>query len=428
MFFSTIYFSDIPYKTAYILNSINLLIALFITFGASYYIYLDFKNNHYIKNNGDFNLFSLFFLFCIIASLFNGNGFHKFNNIFFIINSVLFFYLVIQDNFNKTYYLNLLNFIILLSIITITLISTATILVAISNKLSLTKLIPSKNIREYFYICCPTYKARWYTVLLNPNTYGHLVSMTFFLVIIPFKYSNKIKTKIFIIIMQLINIFVLILSGSKGALASILIGLFIIYIIYLLLKKQEGNYRAIKATLIFILVLCFATIVIIKTIPNLKNFLSLINNKILRIDTLTNGNGRMSLWSNLLHLPLISHPFGFSDNYIYNYLNILKEPHADAFINNNGRSHNMYLQVLISYGFITFIIFITCIVKTFINIIKNKNKLKIENQFLLNVFFIQFLVILVGGFFEQLPIFSLSAHSIIFMFVWANLLTLSDNK
>jgi hypothetical protein len=37
-------------------------------------------------------------------------------------------------------------------------------------------------------------------------------------------------------------------------------------------------------------------------------------------------------------------------------------------------------------------------------------------------------VILAGGMVEQLPIFNMSAHSLFFMFVWANILSITEKN
>jgi O-antigen ligase len=159
----------------------------------------------------------------------------------------------------------------------------------------------------------------------------------------------------------------------------------------------------------------------------IDEFLDFIGNKVIRINTISSGTGRIDIWKTLLSFNFKSYPFGFSDNYIYMHLEELGFKYSSAFLNNSGRAHNMFLQILISYGYIGFLIFSICMIKTILQIVLNYKYIKNENKIIFSLFLVQFIVILVGGFFEQLPIFSMSAHSLIFMLVWVNLLTITEN-
>jgi O-antigen ligase len=396
-----------------------------MTLGAIYFIKKDFHTNKYIKNNSNSLLFLIFFSVCILATIINGNGFNKFNNIYFIIHSAVFFYLIMQENHNNYDYLNILNFIIILITATLALISVLTILVYISNRTGLTSRINSETLQKSFNRYAPLNK-RWYTLLQNANTFGHLVSMSFFLNIIPYKTLKNKKYKNSILIMTAINTVVLVLTGSRGAFASIFGGL-IVFILYLIIKLSKNN----KKKLFIVIISVISSLLIISLID--KFLLTSISFKeslisILRIKKLTNVSGRINTWANLLKLPFFTNIFGFNDDYLYHYLKDLNAFYPQGFLNNSGRAHNMYLEVLVSYGIIAFGLFISCIIKTFIQVIKSYCFIEKENKLFFLVFFVQFIAILVGGIVEQLPIFNLSTHSLIFMFVWANLITLTTTK
>lgn len=408
----------------YISTIVNSLIAISMTLGAMYYIKKDFQTNKYIKNNSTSLLFLIFFCFCIFASIINGNGFGKFNNIYFIIHSAIFFFLVMQENPNNDNYLNILNFIIILITATLALISFLTILVYISNKTGLTNKIDSNHIKYLFYRYAPLHK-RWYTLLQNANTFGHLVSMSFFLNIIPYRTLKKSKYKNSILVMQLINTLVLILSGSRGAFVAIGSG-FVVILIYVIIKLSKNNKKKLIRFLIYAFSLAILLTIIGIFLINsdaLKNRLY----SLLRLENISTGSARFDTWSRLLKLPFFTNIFGFNDNYLYHHLKNLDAFYPKEFINNAGRAHNIFMQVLVSYGIIAFIIFIACITKTFSQVRKNYLHISKENKLYFLVFLVQFITILIGGIFEQLPIFNLSTHALLFMFVWGNLLTLTSS-
>jgi O-antigen ligase len=289
----------------------------------------------------------------------------------------------------------------------------------ISNKSNITKTISSKKIQDFFYFCAPT-NLRWNTPLSNSNTFGHLVSMTFFIGFIPFISTTNKNYKFTILFMQLINVVVLLFSGSKGAIFALIVGLVLSVPILIIHKKPKFNkYNTFTIIIIFL-------ILILLYHNNIENLLFYFNDNILRLKTISNGTGRYNIWIGLLKLPFISHPFGFNDNYLYLYLKDLNIKEYMAFLNNQGRAHNMYLQVLVSYGYITFSLFFYIIIKLLKRICLSYKRIEKSYIIIFSLFTIEFFVILIGGLFEQLPINNLSTHSLIFMLICSNLLTLSD--
>lgn len=427
--FSVIYFTDLARNVSIFFTILNLILVTIITIGASFYIYKDFQTNQNIRKNSNSKLFLLLFVFCIIASIVNGNGFQKFNNIYFVIHSALFFYLSMENNPYEKNYIKLINFIILISISFISAISLITIMMFLSNKLNITQSFKSQALRDYFNFCAPV-GLRWYTILNNPNTFGHLVSMTFIIAIIPLVKLKKIKHKVTIVIMQSLNFIALFFSGSKGAIFALAIGLsigFVVILITIYKKNYKKLFYSIISTIISLLIIAVIFVSNSKN-PAIIDFNHYIRYEIIRVDTLFDFTNRFGLWSCLLDLPLWSKPFGYSDNFIYHYMEALQVHDFDVFLNNTGRAHNIYLQMLVSFGSIGFIIFVSCLLKTFIQAIRNYKLIDKDNKLLYFVFFIQFIVILAGGMVEQLPLFSMSTHSLFFMFVWANLLSITEKK
>jgi len=402
---------------------LNKILATFISIGAIYYIFKDFRNNRYIAKSSSSMLFLIFFAYCILASIINGNGFQNFNNIYFVIHSSLFFFFVIAINHDK----KILNYTIMIILVAVFIISATTLIMFLCNKFNITQNFSSENLQKVFFESADV-SGRWSSILSNSNTYAHLVSMTFFLSFIPFYETKKKRYKFYIFFMSSINLLVLLFSGSKGALLAMVLGVVLGVFEFIIYGVKNKKKKHIKKITLFLLSLILISLIIIKIIPVdiIDRSLDFFKIDIFRIDTIATGTGRVGIWKALLNLPIISHPFGYNDNYIYLYLKNLDIKYYSAFLNNAGRAHNMFLQVLVSYGFIGFLLFFLCLIKTLIQVIKFAKSNKYENKLSFSLFLLQFIVILIGGSFEQLPIFNMSAHSLIFMLVWANLLAITE--
>lgn len=407
-------------------NIFNPILGITLSIGAIYIIFKDYRSNKFIKNNSNTILLSLFFLSCIISYLINGNAFKKFNNVYFIIHSILFFFVIMTLNKNVFEYKKLTNFTILMILGTLSLISLITILIFLSNKTGLTDSFKSKEMRSYFHFVAKV-GDRWNTILQNSNTYAHLISMSFFLSIIPFITIKKNSIRISILIMTMFNIITLLFSGSKGAILAIASGSFLLLIYVLTILYKQKRFKLLIA-IISICVLIPVTLVLLYRSNNEKivRSFNLLLNKILRVDAM--GNGRVNTWKNLLSMDLFPNLWGYNDEYIYKFLKSKDDFFAKNFINNSGRAHNIVLQVIVSFGSISLVLFISSLLKTIFQYFNSTKKIANENKLYVYIFAIQFVTILVGGMFEQLPLFSLNAHALLFMFVWANLLTLTETN
>ncbi|MGH4038708.1 MAG: O-antigen ligase family protein [Sphaerochaeta sp.] len=413
-------------KEVIFFNIFNTVLGISLSIGAIYIILKDYRSNKFIKNNSNTILLSLFFLSCIISYLINGNGFRKFNNIYFVIHSLLFFFVIMTLNKNVIEYKKLTNYTIMMFLTTLSLISLITILIFLSNKTGFTDTFKSNEMRNYFHFVAKE-GDRWNTILKNSNTYAHLISMSFFLSIIPFITIKKNSIKASILIMTIFNVITLLFSGSKGAILAVASGSFLLLIYILTILYRQKKIKLVIA-IISVCVLIPVTLTLLYKSNNekiVKSF-NLLLNKILRVDAM--GNGRVNTWKNLLSMDLFPNLWGYNDEYIYKFLKSKDDFFAKNFINNSGRAHNIILQVMVSFGSISLVLFISSLLKTVAQYFRNIKKIASEDKLYVYIFAIQFVTILVGGMFEQLPLFNLSAHSLLFMFVWANLLTLTETN
>lgn len=325
------------------------------------------------------------------------------------------------NNYKKDDYLKKISFLSMLILIIIFFVSFISILIHISNRFGFTEIIKNDSIKSLFYMSSPV-RIRWYTILGNANIYAHLVTMTFFLSFIPYIYYKSSRCKIIILLMQITNIITLIFTGSKGAIIALLFGLIFATLFYITrIRSNRKKLILLFSGFFIIVVLPIISIFIFRENAVVKYFLS----SILRINRTSE---RFEIWLSLVKLPLFLKPFGYSDNYIYNYMSNLNITEYKVFLSNQGRAHNIYIQALVSFGSIGFVLFMVVIGKTLYNIIFIKNNINVLFIKYYHIFVIQFIVILISGIFEQLPLFNLSPHSLIFMLVWANLITFFGQK
>jgi len=162
----------------------------------------------------------------------------------------------------------------------------------------------------------------------NPNNYGSVIAILSLLLLnYYFEYENKnnIFKKLFIIIMQGLTLFCIILSQSKTALI-----IYFLLFFYIILKIGKKN----KLLIIFTVIILFILYNILKN----SLLINIINSYFDINDNKTFG-GRTYIWGEYLNLyrnsNLIHKIFGFGENYILNY---------DTSVDNN------YLAQLISFG------------------------------------------------------------------------------
>jgi len=424
--FATLYLENLSDTTLLFFNIFNITLGLGLSSVSLYIILKDYRSNKFIQKNSNTVIFSLFFFSCILASIINGNGFQRLNNIYFIIHSVLFFFVIITLNKEVEEYKKITNIFILIILGTLSLISLITISIYFSNKFGITQHIKSKEIQHFFYYSV-WIGHRWNTILINPNTYAHLVSMSFFLSIIPLVTIKKNWVKVAIVIMTALNIITVVFSGCKGAIVAIMAGFFLLFI-YLMMIIKNHNKRNLLLTIIGIIIAIPIVLFILYKSNNstIVNVFNLLIESIFRVDS--KGNGRVVIWKEILNMDLFPNFWGYNDSTIYDFFQKSNNWYSWAFINNCGRAHNIIMQIIVSFGSISLVLFIACLIKTVVQYFKSIKQIANDNKLYVYIFAIQFITILVGGMFEQLPLFSLNAHALLFMFVWANLLTLTETN
>ncbi len=370
----------------------------------------------------------VFTLYLCLLTIFHKTTFSTFNNAFFIIHSVLFF-LVLMIYGDKFLWIESIVKLVLFMVAWISLFSVLTLLIFIITHTNLLSLIKNQALYSYFIKVAPPGKRVW-GMLYNPNTFAYLLVFSFYLYLFLLIYYKTTKLKYLIFVMLFINVFNLFLIGSRGALVTLFVSLIPFSIVLLNLMKDNNfqYYRAYKIFFIsfysvLILFFCFIWFTNFTFSHNLKEFF--IDN-VIRVKWLKSGSGRVDNWKVVFSIDKKHFIFGVNDEFMHQQMLQYLPKRASSYVNNSGRYHNMYIALLANYGIFALLGFISFIVYSIIVFIKGYIVSSFRRKRFILLFFSQFFVFLIGGIFEQLPLFNESPHSLLFMLTLATLFRLSN--
>ena len=163
----------------------------------------------------------LFTLYLCILTIFLGTTFNTFNNAFYIIHSSLFF-LVVLIGFKKADWIEVVAKILLLLVLILSAISIITTIIFIITHSSFIDLISNSELKSLLITVAPR-KRRLFGIIGNSNTYAYLLVYTFFIYIFLIIYYKKSKLKYFLILVLINNFLHIVLTGSRGALVSVVL-------------------------------------------------------------------------------------------------------------------------------------------------------------------------------------------------------------
>lgn len=434
-------FLTILYNTIYIKNSLPKVLQIILTyiipisqvlllFFGGVLLYQDYRIN---RGKSVFNLpfikwVLLYTLYLCILTIFQGTIFNTYNNAFFIIHSILFFciMLIYIDRFN---WMEGMVKIALLIILILSAFSIATLIIFFITHSNLIDGISNVGIKNFFLSVAPQ-SSRLIGLMENPNTFAYLLLYAFFIYVFLIIYFKNSKLKYLFSILLIFNVINLILTASRGALLSFLISLifFCCCILILFRKTNHEHYHILKIAFISLAILGFLFLIYAFSF-NSEFALSVrefIIKDLLRTKWLKTGSGRTNNWKVALSMDKSKYIFGVNDEYMYNRMVELLPKRSSSFINNNGRYHNMYITLLVNYGIFALLGFLYFLVYSLKVFVKGYFVSSFRRKRFVLIFISQFFAILVSGIFEQLPIFNLSPHALLFMFCWSSLFVLSN--
>ncbi|NCC70460.1 hypothetical protein EOM09_02665 [bacterium] len=402
---------------------------LLTTYGI-YLLYIDYQTN---RNNSVIKLpyfkwILLYTSYLCILTIFQGTTFKTYNNAFFIIHSVLFF-LIMLIYCEKDLWEDSLKKIILLFICILSLFSVATTIIFIITNTELINYINSKSFKEFLLYVAPTGK-RVLGLMTNENTYSYLLLYTFYLYIYLIIIYKKTKLQYLLIGLIINNFFNLFIVGSRGSILTLFIsGTIFSFLLLILMSRFSYNNMKyyLKFIIFFFLSFLLFIFIIYKTNYKLSIILKdFIDNNLIRKWNLKLGSGRLLIWKTVFSIDKNKFLFGVSDIKMYELIKDNLPYYSRYLLNNNGRYHNLYITLIANYGIIAllgFIIFIIYSIRIFINVYFNSN---FNQRRIILVISSQFLTFLISGIFEQLPLFNLSPHTLLFMLTWSALFKIAN--
>jgi hypothetical protein len=336
--------------------------------------------------------------------------------------------LIFVDRFN---WIEVMVKLALLIVAIISVFSIATSLIYFITHTSLINGVRNIGLKK-FYLGVAPQSSRLIGLMVNSNTFAYLLLYSFYIYVFLIIYFKNSKLKYLFSILLIFNVSNLILTASRGALLSFLISLifFCCCILILFRKTNHEHYHILKIAFISLAILVFLFLIYVFSF-NSEFALSVrefIIKDLLRTKWLKTGSGRTNNWKVALSMDKSKYIFGVNDQYMFNRMADLLPKRSSSFINNNGRYHNMYITLLVNYGIFALLGFLYFLAYSLNVFVKGYFISSFRRKRFVLIFISQFFAILVSGIFEQLPIFNLSPHSLLFMFCWSSLFVLSNRN
>lgn len=365
----------------------------------------------------------LYTLYLVILTIFQGTMFATYNNAFFIIHSVLFF-LIMLIYCNKYKWIESIVDIALFFVIALSIFSVLTTIIFIVTNTFLLDLISNEKLVSFLVYVAPPGE-RVLGLMTNENTYSYLLLFTFYIYIFLILYYKRSKVKYVLIVLTIINFFNFFITGSRGAILTLFIS-GIIFSILLLLLMNNFSYDKFHIVFKLILLLFVVIILFILIVFNTDYEISLklkdfILENIIRFKNLKFGSGRLYIWQNVLSIDKQNFLFGLNDQNMFELIKDNLPNYSKKLLNNDGRYHNIYLTLLANYGIFALIGFLSFLFYSIVIFIKGYFNSSFKRRRFILFFAAQFIAFLISGIFEQLSLFNLSPHSLLFMFSWASL-------
>lgn len=383
-----------------------------------------------ITNNIYFKPLILFTTYLIILTIFQKTTFSTFNNAFFIIHSIILILTTMSFFFEYDSWIDTIYKFIIWILILCFLTQLISLILEIITSTNLINFIHNKSIKKVILYCAPGFPLRLRGLVGNSNTMAYLIVYTFYFPLIILIKKFNILNLILSFLYWSIGIICLVLTGSRGAMISLLVSFLLFVLISIPLTKRIGKqiHKKYISFIIIIISIFFISLFIIfasnaKVATNIKYLLKYVS----RLDNFLQFGGRKKLWNSIFSIDLKYFVFGLSDKQVNTILNNIYPYGALNFIKNNGRAHNMYIQLLLNYGIFAFISFITFIIHIIISYVKKIKYIGLNKLLVASVFFVQLIAFLISGVFEQLPLFTLSPHSLLFSFTIGILITILSN-
>lgn len=370
------------------------------------------------------SLILLIYLF--ILSLFHRTAFEGYNNAFFVIHSLIFFYVLLIYGDKYKWIRNIARvaeaFIYFVSVI-----SLSNIIIYIFSKIGLFTTLQNENLKIFLMNIAP--ENGNFIGLFNDNgLFIYLMGSIIFLYFFSIIYHKKSNLKyifVFLFVINCTNIFLY----KNEALCFIVIFSIILFFIYYIIISIRSNHKidifSKSFIILFISLLMLLILYIIFSNSTLASEMRVLFIDVFSLKWINIENSKLSVYKQIVKVDESIFYFGANDSHIYAIL-VQEFPNlADLYLNNNITFFNMYLDFLVRYGMIASLLLIFLVVLTFVNIIRKLFVASFRRKRFLLCFVFQTIIILFIGFFCQYPLFKQNLHSLVFVYCFASLIGLN---
>jgi len=193
------------------------------------------------------------------------------------------------------------------------------------------------------------------SLFTNPNIFGAYLSGTI-IFINAFIFYKNYNFKKYLLLLYIVSIFLLILTFSKGAILSTFVGLFFFFLI----KRDTGN----KSFIVILFILIILIIFVFFVLPiSLFSFDDILNSLGIKYNDILQTGYRLKLWSISFNIIKDNLLFGVGSNALKFVL-----PFYDLigiYYKNISHSHNLFLNMIVEYGIMGFILYVWFIINFF---------------------------------------------------------------
>lgn len=183
----------------------------------------------------------------------------------------------------------------------------------------------------------------------NPNSVGAFIIILFFPIFLISLKEKKLKSKIALLILDLLMLFGLFSSGSRNALLGLIIGIFILALIY--------NYKIMYCSVILIVMFIFS---------------STFRQRVIDIANISQDESRLVLWKTALYMIKDHFWLGVGNGNFVTYYDTYRKKHLELQYSNYTHfpSHNSYLKIESELGVLGGISFISMLVSALFYVIQ----------------------------------------------------------
>ena len=366
-------------------------IKIFILWGGIIFLKDLFKNREILKNKKNLVLFGMMACVCI-STLLNHNQRLIPNIISLLYMGVEVFILtLVEKNNTKEKILKSIN-------IQFNIIVFLTIICAIASIIIYGLDIKGSVFNGYHELLIGNFEGRLWGIYGNPNTLGQIGLISVFAsMYLVYTNKDKKKIKIYNYVNILLQTMCIVLSNSRSTMVALIVSSFVFFLIKVIEREKDkkdtmlqgllkNKLKVVGKVIVCMVILMLSLKVLKITLAVAPNITSLMNikiefskdkmnetlNKVNREQTTSDvSNGRFSIWKSGFMVLSESPIIGVGpENVNERTLKYLPEEMVKETPKMSSNMHNIYLQILVSHGIITFILFATYILINVFAIIK----------------------------------------------------------